>query len=59
MSKLWHQNEATAEALIAQSREEAAEKLAVKGAFATSRWSQFVTLARKYRWGTFHCSIKH
>ena len=50
MSKLWHQNESTAEALIAQSREDAAEKLAVKGAFATSRWSQFVTLARKYRW---------
>lgn len=49
MSKLWHQNEALAEALVAQGREGGAQRLAVKGAFATRRWTQFVALARKYR----------
>ena len=48
MSKLWQQNEALAEALIAQGRAGGAP-LSVRGSFATRRWSQFVTLARKYR----------
>ena len=49
-SKLFRENEALADHLVAAGLAGRA-RLSVKGSFATGRWTQFVTLARKYRCG--------
>ena len=47
-SKLYRENDALADHLVSAGAAERT-RLTVRGSFATTRWTQFLTLAKKYR----------